>query len=177
MGHTHEDIDQLFSKIGDEIRRTGCESIPGTHTHTHTHRECCTHHELSVLYICIIYIISYMHNSPKKCPILFILDLLQLIHRSSTPNPMSYLLSCVWDFKCWLEPVLGAVGGHSKYLVFRFTRGSTNRAEMHYKRYSAMPWEPAGVGIHLLSVILLNLLLFILLSNILYMCTGLPKCK
>lgn len=29
VGHTHEDIDQLFSKIGNEIRRTGCESIPG----------------------------------------------------------------------------------------------------------------------------------------------------
>lgn len=79
-------------------------------------------------------------------------DLLQLIHRSSTPNPTSHLLSSVWDFKHWLEPVLGAVGGHSKYLVFRFTLGSTNKAEMHYKRFSAMPWEPAGVGIHLLSV-------------------------
>ena len=29
MGHTHEDIDQLFSKISDEIKRIGCECIPG----------------------------------------------------------------------------------------------------------------------------------------------------
>ncbi len=29
VGHTHEDVDQLFSKIGDEIRHTGAESIPG----------------------------------------------------------------------------------------------------------------------------------------------------
>ena len=29
VGHTHEDIDQLFSKISDEITKTGCESIPG----------------------------------------------------------------------------------------------------------------------------------------------------
>jgi len=29
VGHTDQDIDQLFSNIGDEIRRTGAESIPG----------------------------------------------------------------------------------------------------------------------------------------------------
>ena len=29
VGHTHEDVDQLFSKIGDEIRRCGSESISG----------------------------------------------------------------------------------------------------------------------------------------------------
>lgn len=29
VGHTHEDIDQLFSKVGGEIRHAGCESLPG----------------------------------------------------------------------------------------------------------------------------------------------------
>ena len=29
VGHTHEDIDQPFSKIGAEIRHSGCESLPG----------------------------------------------------------------------------------------------------------------------------------------------------
>lgn len=29
VGHTHKDIDQLFSKIGDEIHCSGAESIPG----------------------------------------------------------------------------------------------------------------------------------------------------
>ena len=26
---THEDVDQLFSKIGERIRKHGCESLPG----------------------------------------------------------------------------------------------------------------------------------------------------
>ena len=135
MGHTHEDIDQLFSKIAEEIRRAGCQSIPG---------------------ICNNY-----YSVLISATFLFLSDLLQLIHRSSTPNPSTYQLSAVWDFKRWLEPVLGAVGGHSKYLVFRFTLGSTSRAEMHYKRFSAMPWEPSGDGIHLLSVCTLILILFV----------------
>ena len=29
VGHTHEDIDQLFSKVSQAIRRSGCESLPG----------------------------------------------------------------------------------------------------------------------------------------------------
>lgn len=29
VGHMHEDVDQLFSKIGEEIRKTGSESLPG----------------------------------------------------------------------------------------------------------------------------------------------------
>ena len=29
VGHTHEDIDQLFSKISETIRHNGCESLPG----------------------------------------------------------------------------------------------------------------------------------------------------
>ena len=50
------------------------------------------------------------------------LDLLQLLHRSSTPNPISKMISVVWDFKKWMEPFLEALKGHSEYLAFRFTR-------------------------------------------------------
>lgn len=32
VGHTHEDVDQLFSRIGEGIRKAGCESVPGSKT-------------------------------------------------------------------------------------------------------------------------------------------------
>ena len=79
-------------------------------------------------------------------------DLLHLIHRSSTPNPDSKMISQVWDFKKWMDPFLGTVTGHSKYLAFRFTLDSSSRAEMHYKRFSSSPWEPQDSGIHILVV-------------------------
>ena len=35
VGHMHEDIDQLFSKVAEEIYAHGCESLPGKVLHTH----------------------------------------------------------------------------------------------------------------------------------------------
>lgn len=50
-----------------------------------------------------------------------------------------------------MELYLRFIKGHSKYLVFRFSL-SRGKAELHYKRFSTMPWKPAGAGIRLLSV-------------------------
>ena len=33
VGHTHEDIDQVFSRVSDNLRQSGCESIPGIYTY------------------------------------------------------------------------------------------------------------------------------------------------
>ena len=33
VGHTHEDIDQVFSRVSDNLRQSGCESIPGNCTY------------------------------------------------------------------------------------------------------------------------------------------------
>lgn len=37
VGHTHEDIDQVFSKVSDTICKNGCEFIPGMNAYvTHS---------------------------------------------------------------------------------------------------------------------------------------------
>ena len=42
---------------------------------------------------------------------------------------------------------------HSKYAVFRFTRGKGGHAEMHYKLSSTHPWEPQeGDGHQVITV-------------------------
>ena len=47
---------------------------------------------------------------------------------------------------------------HSKYLCFRFTfNATTGKAEMHYKRFSDLPWEPKHEGLHVLAVIVYKL--------------------
>lgn len=97
-----------------------------------------------------------IHNSVSAyctCKLCHFVGLLQLITRSSMPNPVSALLSSVYDFKKWMEPYLGALKGHSKYHVFRFTlNAETKKAEMHYKQFSKNPWEPVGAGVSVISV-------------------------
>ena len=54
-------------------------------------------------------------------------DLLNKLHSSSKPNPKSELLQGVWDFKQWIAPFQGKLDNHSKYHVFRFTRGTSSK--------------------------------------------------
>ena len=45
-----------------------------------------------------------------------ILDLLDIIHDSSTPKPEAMLVSEVWDFKNWIpSEFLGKLKGHTKH--------------------------------------------------------------
>lgn len=85
--------------------------------------------------------------------VIFFAELLQKVRRSSTPNPATELLAGVWDFKKWMDPFLTNVRGHSKYLVFRFTLGPSGlQSEMHYKKFSDEPWQPANTGLRIISV-------------------------
>jgi len=71
---------------------------------------------------------------------------------SYTPQPDVRMVSDVWDYKKWMEPYEGTMAGHSKYHIFRFSLNSSQKAVMHYKRYSSSPWEPSGAGLELLKV-------------------------
>ena len=61
----------------------------------------------------------------------FILDLLAKLNQSCKPNPISQLIEGVWDFKAWLKPTQGEMENHSKYHVFRFTKGSTSKVAVY----------------------------------------------
>jgi len=89
----------------------------------------------------------------------FYTELLTRIACSSTPNPDASIVTDVWDYKKWLEPHQGKMSGHSKYHIFRFMLNASQKAVMHYKRYSSCAWEPDGPGIELLKVGSMQLLL------------------
>ena len=77
---------------------------------------------------------------------------MKVITNSSTPAPKTTLLEGLWDYKSWVEPSLNPIKNHSKYLCFRFTLNSCGKAELHYKRFSDMPWKPEKDGSEILKV-------------------------
>ena len=74
-------------------------------------------------------------------------DLMNLIQRSCTPTPSTFMMDGVWDFKDWLTPHLATLEQHSWYHVYRFTRNSYGAAVLHYKVYSTDPWLPNKDGV------------------------------
>ena len=60
MGHTHEDVDQFFSRIAAQLRKKGAESIPGKSTLHNLHpsnkpvcKSCNALNSYTKLYACI----------------------------------------------------------------------------------------------------------------------------
>ena len=74
VGHTHEDIDQFFSKISKKIKMSGCESLQG-------------------LYLCVALLLLCI----------FALDLMKRIQESCKARPVCQILDGVWDFKDWMK--------------------------------------------------------------------------
>jgi len=93
VGHTHEDIDQFFSKISKKIKMSGCESLQG-------------------LYLCVALLLLCI----------FALDLMKRIQESCKARPVCQILDGVWDFKDWMKPFLGKIENHSKYHAFKFSK-------------------------------------------------------
>ena len=110
---------------------------------------------MCISYICNTVYCFYL-NTSYSCDYIFhitcIPDLLEVITRSSTPNPCSALVDCVWNIKDWIEPYLQPLEGHSKYGVFRFTLNPNGWSELHYKQRSNMPWLPEEAGIRVILV-------------------------
>jgi len=89
---------------------------------------------------------------------------MDLVKRSCTPTPLTFLLDGVWDFKEWLKPHIATIEQHSWYHVYRFTRSSSGAAVLHYKMYSPQPWLPSEDGVLLAG----DELLMVSVHNILY---------
>ena len=48
--HTHEDVDQFFSRIAAQLRKTGAESVPGklVYNNYYAHLEMCVHSTVAI---------------------------------------------------------------------------------------------------------------------------------
>jgi hypothetical protein len=125
VGHTHEDIDQFFSKFSQYLKHTPAHTLPGIIVHMEVN-------SLDVLYINIGLMIAV-----QKC---------------YSDVPEALLLEHIFDVKTWISGHLFQLHNHSHPHIFRFKSGESGEVVMHYKDWSASTWEPQGNGIQLFKV-------------------------
>ena len=113
VGHTHEDIDQFFSKISTHLSKVGAETLLGMVTVT------------------VAKYIKFAVN---------ILDLFTVTSESFTPNSIVACLNNLLDIKEWLAPCLNDVHGHTQPHCFKFML-KDSKAVMYYKNWSSCEWR------------------------------------
>lgn len=127
VGHTHEDIDQLFSRIGQRLLRVGAETIDGK-----------IFAMISVLFHKLLACLLCLYLFVCLC----ILDFESVVQSGYTPSPIFEVLNCIADFKSILEPVLEDIHQHTKPLCFKILRSETGLAELYYRFTTGDKWLP-----------------------------------
>ena len=64
--------------------------------------------------------------------------------QSYTPQPITCLLSSVYDVRSWLTSFIDELTGHSQPHCFRFTLDK-GQAVMHYRKWSHCKWSTEGL--------------------------------
>ena len=130
VGHTHEDIDQYFSKLSQYLKYNSAHTLPGTYTYWKS----------GAYVVCCLLIADFL-SAIKNC-------------YGTMGDPT--LLEHVFDIKAWLQPHLKKLHNHSHHHIFRFTRDARGVVVMHTKDWNESEWEPADSGIDLFKVVLLK---------------------
>ena len=136
VGHTHEDIDQLFSCVSRHLKRRNALTVPGKCPET-----------------CVDVCILFSFGS--------VVGLAEVIKTSFTPEPTTLILDSVVDVKGWMKDVTPALHDHLKAHHFKFNRNEEGECKMFYKEWSTDKfWLPQS-GLSLLPAgnAIINMLL------------------
>lgn len=119
VGHTHEDIDQLFSCISRQLKHRSALTIPGKQSQ----------------WLHCTWVVAHFD--------VFFQDLTQAIQASFTPEPIVAVLDSVVDAKGWMREQTQALHDHLKAHQFKFERNEMGECRMFYKEWSTDTfWVP-----------------------------------
>ena len=125
VGHTHEDIDQLFSCISRRLKHKSAVTIPGIKANRAFFPRW-----LVGFVSCAICRDPYSHFS---C--VFYVELTQAIQSSFVPKPKVILLESVTDAKAWMHEQTPPLHDHLKAHQFKFVH-TAEGTMMFYKEWS-----------------------------------------
>ena len=123
VGHTHEDIDQLFSCISRHLHHKNAITIPG-----------------KLIYSPLIPLLFLMA---------FISELTKAIQFSFSPKPKVVVLESVADAKAWMHNQTMPLHDHLKAHQFKFLR-TEHGTRMFYKEWSSDSFWLPDMGLDIL---------------------------
>ena len=130
VGHTHEDIDQFFSKMAQYLRYNSCHTLPG------------------MLCQVAVYTTSYTDVIRTKHA-----DLQSSVAKCYSDVPEANMVEYMFDVRSWIAPHLNKLEYHSHPHIFRFSKSLSGSVTMFYKDWTNSPWKPSsGDGISLFKV-------------------------
>lgn len=109
VGHTHEDIDQLFSCVSRRLKHRNALTVQGKYNHNN-------------------YLLSsFLH---------FFSELSHAVQTSFSPQPMVVVLDSVIDAKGWMCEQTPPIHDHLKAHQFKFQCSESGDCRMFYKEWS-----------------------------------------
>ena len=124
VGHTHEDVDQLFSCISRQLKHTNALTIQGYSSTFYCYSPS------TLLYYCI--------------------ELKSVIQQSFTPRPETVEVDEVYDVKEWMTAHTPNLHDHLKAHQFKFEKNEQGHSKVFYKEWSIDPFWLPHSGISLL---------------------------
>ncbi|XP_032239011.2 uncharacterized protein LOC5513564 isoform X1 [Nematostella vectensis] len=107
VGHTHEDVDQMFSRISGGLKRKNAETIDALRR-----------------------MFSRISGGLKRKNAETIDALRRVIAESYTPRPCTSLMNAIFDIKEWLRPYILGFKNHSHPHYLRFKKNGRGEVEM-----------------------------------------------
>ena len=114
VGHTHEDIDQFFSRISPKVREIGAETLEGK-----IYIELCS---------------TYLFNSTLHTHS----EMQARIAESFSPTPK------VEQLKEWLTGHINEIHGHTMPLHFKLQADESGKAILYTKKWTTSEWHSHG---------------------------------
>ena len=146
VGHTHEDIDKVFSRVSAHLKKNSVYILEGEYTKIVVGMlavcvwalSFCLHPRVGASFFNFV-----LHRLLFKIPFTFSLKVLkEAVWISNQEVTSVKQLSAMYDYMTWLKPFINTPHNHTAPHNFLFRCNVSGSAEMLYQNWSTDEWLP-----------------------------------